>query len=150
MEAEGLLPLLPMPTTSPYPEPDESSPCTHPTSWRFILILSSHLHPCLSSDLLLWIFLTKRCVHFPSPSYELCKVKLQKLNLKLAFFSRHYVKSLHNNFSLNDFLRVQVSCFLKNKKPEHLITIYNNFGGRIQDKIIKPSRSKKKKSGGIC
>ena len=30
-------------TTSPYSEPDQSSPCPHLTYWRSILILSSHL-----------------------------------------------------------------------------------------------------------
>ena len=39
-----------MPATCPYPEPDQSSPC-HPTSWRFILILSSHLRFGLPSGL---------------------------------------------------------------------------------------------------
>ena len=32
-----------VPATCPYPEPDQSSPCPSPTSWRFSLILSSHL-----------------------------------------------------------------------------------------------------------
>ena len=31
------------PTTCLSPEPDQSSPCVHPGSWRTILILSSHL-----------------------------------------------------------------------------------------------------------
>jgi len=29
------------PATCPYSEPDQSSPCTHLTSWRSVLILSS-------------------------------------------------------------------------------------------------------------
>ena len=37
------------PDTSPYPEPDQSCPCPHPTSWRSILILSSHLRLNLQS-----------------------------------------------------------------------------------------------------
>ena len=33
MEPEGSLPLLRQPATCPYPEPDQSSPYPHPTSW---------------------------------------------------------------------------------------------------------------------
>jgi len=44
MEPEGSLPHSQMPTTCPYPEPARSSPYPpHPTSWRSILILFSHL-----------------------------------------------------------------------------------------------------------
>ena len=43
MEPEGSLPHLQDPSTYPYPEPDQSSPCPHTTSWRSMLILSSHL-----------------------------------------------------------------------------------------------------------
>jgi len=51
MESEGSLPHLQVPATCPYPEPDQSSPCPHPTSWRSILILSSHLCLGLPSGL---------------------------------------------------------------------------------------------------
>jgi hypothetical protein len=37
------------PATCPYPEQNQSSPCPHPTSWRSILILSSHLRLGLQS-----------------------------------------------------------------------------------------------------
>jgi hypothetical protein len=44
MEPEGSLPHSQQPATYPYPEPYQSCPCPpHPTSWRSILILSSHL-----------------------------------------------------------------------------------------------------------
>ena len=44
MEPEGLLPHSQVPATCPYPEPARSSlNPPHPTSWRSILILSSHL-----------------------------------------------------------------------------------------------------------
>jgi len=40
MDLEGSLPRFQMPAARPYPELDQPSPCTHPTSWRYILILS--------------------------------------------------------------------------------------------------------------
>jgi len=40
--------------TYPYYEPDQSSPCSHPTSWRSILILSSNLCLNLPSGLIPW------------------------------------------------------------------------------------------------
>jgi len=44
MEPGGLLLHSQVPTTCPYPEPAQSSPHPpHPTFWRSILILSSHL-----------------------------------------------------------------------------------------------------------
>ena len=43
MEPEGSLPRSKHPATCPYPEPDQSSPCSHLTSKRSIFILSSHL-----------------------------------------------------------------------------------------------------------
>ena len=52
MEPGGSLPHSQVPATCPYPEPDRFSPYTPPTSWRSILILSSHLRLCLPSGLL--------------------------------------------------------------------------------------------------
>ena len=44
MEHEGSLPHSQVASTSPYLEPAQSSPYPpYPTSWRFVLILSSHL-----------------------------------------------------------------------------------------------------------
>jgi len=44
MEPEGSAPHSQVPTTCPYPQPAQSSSYPpHPTSWRSILILSSHL-----------------------------------------------------------------------------------------------------------
>jgi hypothetical protein len=37
------------PAICPYPDPAQSSPWPHPTSWRYILILSSHLRQGLPS-----------------------------------------------------------------------------------------------------
>ena len=51
MEPEGSLLHSQVPATCPYPEPDQSSTCPHLTSWRSILILSSHRHLRLPSGL---------------------------------------------------------------------------------------------------
>jgi hypothetical protein len=49
MEPEGSLPHSQQPATCPYLTSDQSSPCPHPTPWRSISILSSHLCIGLSS-----------------------------------------------------------------------------------------------------
>jgi len=50
MEPEGSLPHSQVPATCPYPKPALSSSCPpHPTSWRSIFILSSHLRLGLAS-----------------------------------------------------------------------------------------------------
>ena len=51
MELQSSLPHSQVPATFPYPQPDRSSPCPHPTSWRSILILLSHLRLDLPSGL---------------------------------------------------------------------------------------------------
>jgi len=52
MEPEGSSPHSQVPATCPYPEPARSSPYPlHPTSWRSILILSSHLRLGLPNGL---------------------------------------------------------------------------------------------------
>jgi hypothetical protein len=59
MEPEGSLPYSQEPYTSPYPEPDISSPYhPHPISLRFILILSTQLRLGLRSGLFLSSFPT--------------------------------------------------------------------------------------------
>jgi len=51
MEPEGSLPLSQQHATCPYSELDQSNPCLHPSSWRYILILSSHPRLGLPSGL---------------------------------------------------------------------------------------------------
>ena len=51
MEPECLLPHSQQPSTCPYPQPNQSSPCLPIPSWRSILILSSHLLLGLASGL---------------------------------------------------------------------------------------------------
>ena len=46
-------------TTCPYPEPDQSSPCLHPISWKSTLILRFHLHQGIPSGLFPSVLPTK-------------------------------------------------------------------------------------------
>jgi len=66
MEPKSSLPHLKVPATCPYPEPDHSSPCPHPTSWRSTLIISSHLCLGLPSNLFPSAFTTKTLEHISS------------------------------------------------------------------------------------
>ena len=61
MESEGSTLHSQQPATCPYPQPDQSSPCTHSTSWRSIWILSSHLTSGFSK----W----SRSLAFPNQNY---------------------------------------------------------------------------------
>jgi len=56
---EGSLPHSQEPYTRPFSEPDQSSACSHPTSWRSSLILSLHLRHGLPSYLFLSGFLSQ-------------------------------------------------------------------------------------------
>ena len=73
MEPEGSLTYLQAPVACPYPQPDQSRPCPppHPTSWRFMLILSSHLRLGLPGGLFPSNFSTKTLYTTPSPQYFL-------------------------------------------------------------------------------
>jgi hypothetical protein len=59
MKREVPLPYSQKPATYPYSELYQSNPCLHPTTWRFILILSFHLHQNIPSGLFLSGFPTK-------------------------------------------------------------------------------------------
>jgi hypothetical protein len=67
MEPEGSLRHLQEPTTCPYPEPAQSSPCPHPTFRISILILSSHLRLGLASGFFPRVSLPESCIHLSFP-----------------------------------------------------------------------------------
>ena len=75
---EGSLPHSQVLANCPYPEPHRS----HPTSWRFSLILSSHLRLDLPNGLFPSGFSTKTLyTHLLSPIFATCPVNLILLDL---------------------------------------------------------------------
>ena len=80
------------PVTCPFLDPHHSSPFHHPTSWRSILILSSHLRLGLPSGLFPSRLPTKTpCAPLPSPTRTTCPVHLILLYLNtLMIFGEEY------------------------------------------------------------
>jgi hypothetical protein len=71
MKPDGSLPHSHEPATCPCPEPDQPCPCPHHISWRYTLILLSHLHLGLPSRLFPSDFPTKPSTNLSSPLYAL-------------------------------------------------------------------------------
>ena len=85
MEPECSLPHSQVPATCPYSNPARSSPYTpHTTSWRSILILSSHLRLGLRRDLILQsdniVYVWYKSVGFLAISYGWAELSLTKVN----------------------------------------------------------------------
>jgi hypothetical protein len=101
METEGSLPHWQEPTTCPYPQPDRSSLCPHPTSLNSILILSSHICLGLPSGLLRSDFFTKT-LYAPvlAPIRTTCPAHLNLLDLitRMSFGEEYgaWSPSLHS------------------------------------------------------
>ena len=75
-----------MPATFPYPEPDKSSPCPHPTSWKSNLILSSRIRLGLPSGLFPSCFLTETLyVPLLSPTPATCPAHILDLIARKIF-----------------------------------------------------------------
>jgi hypothetical protein len=77
--------------TCPCPEPDQSTPCPHPTTLRSILISSSHLRLGLPSGLIPSDFPTKtQYAPFPSP-YVLRALPISVFLISGSLSPRHGV-----------------------------------------------------------
>ena len=110
METECSLLTLRVPATCPYPEPDKSSPWLHPTLWRSILILSSHLHLGLPIGLFPSGFPTK-ILYTPlfSSIHATCPIHLILHFITRTIFGEEY-RSL--SFPLSSFLHSPVTSSL--------------------------------------
>ena len=76
MELQESLPHSQEFVTCPYPKPDQSNPCPLLTSWRYILILFSHLRLDLTSGLSP-VSPPKTCsAPLPSPLHVICPAHL--------------------------------------------------------------------------
>ena len=111
MEPDGSVPHSQMPATCPNPEPDKSSLCPHPTSWRSILILSSHLCLCLPSGLFPSGFPSQiPYTHLFSPICFTCPIFLILLDFITWTILGEEYRSL--SFSLCGFLHSPVTSSL--------------------------------------
>ena len=123
MEPKSSLQRLQVPAICPYPESDQSSPCLHPTSWRSIRILSSHLRLVLPSRLFPSGYPTKTLyAPLPSPIRPTCPVELILDLITWIILGEEY-RSL--SYSLRSFLHSPVPLSLLG--PNILIsTLFSN------------------------
>ena len=120
METEGSLPHSQAPAICPYPKPRQSSPCSHPTSWRLILILSFQLCLVLPSGL----FPQQNPV-YTSPFPIRCTLPAHLILLDLINRIIFYEEYRSLSSSLRSFLHSP--CYLVHLRPKFLLSsLYSN------------------------
>jgi hypothetical protein len=88
-----------MPATCPYPEPDKSSPFSHPNSWSSFLISSSYLGLGLPCGLFTSAFHTKTLyASLLSPTSATCQVHLIRLNFNTRMIFGREFRTLSSSF----------------------------------------------------
>ena len=125
----------------PYPEPAQSNPCPHPTSWRLILITPSSLHLGLPSGLFPWGLPTKTLhASLPNPvPYHLPRPFHSSLFITRIIFGKEYRSWCFLLFSL---LRYSVASSLLG--PSILVstqlsnTLSLRFSLNVSDQVSHP------------
>ena len=140
MEPERSLPHSQVPATCPYPEPARSSPYPpiHPTSWRSILILSSHISLGLPSGLFPLSFLTKT-LYTPllSPIRATCPAYLIILDFITRTILGEQYRSLSS--SLCSFLHSLISSSILGQNITLNTVFSNTFCVRSSLKQTEPN-----------
>ena len=124
----------------------------HPSSWRYILILSCHLCPDLPSGLFASGFSTKTlCLHFSSPLYVLHAL----LHSRILFNNFWFNLSTHPSFmlvlvmSMWNYISNVISCWPEKGNLERLYESWNNSFLLII-KVQRKDENKKDDNSGKC
>ena len=138
MEHEGSLPHSQVPATCLYPEPDQSCPCPHPTCWRFIFILFSHLRFGLPNGLFPSCFPAKTLIApLLAPIRATCSANLILLDLITRIMFCEQCRSLTYTLpSLND-IHVLTMINSSHNKPNKSTNVKTIFYAQF---VITPTR----------
>ena len=148
MEPEGSLPQSHLSATCPYPEPARSSPCPpHPTCWRSISILSSHLRLGLPRGLFPSGIHTKTLYKpLPSPIRATFPAQLILLDFITCTILGEQYRSL--SYSLCSFLQSSVTSSLLgpniilNTLVSNTISLHSSLN--VSDQVSHPYKTTSK------